>query len=233
MADVPTTMTAQDKSLAAVARKLATELLADEAVKLAQAAAEKLAAVVITDTEEAGRVADLTKAVKNGGSGLKRALDAVCKPFKDAVDEARDVVHETLDTLSRAERIGREKLTAWQEHQEKLRRAEERKAREEAEKAKADLAQQLGVRPDEVPAVEVSLPPPPKIETRRSQAGLTKVLACELYDARECPWLVLDEVTAKREFRDTMLKEGAVQLPDESIVWKGVRYYYKHTTAIR
>lgn len=249
----------KDSALSAVARKLATELLADEAVALANKAAASLSGIVITSNDEAGRVTDLTKSVRNGGARLKEALQRIIKPFKEAADEARETVRETVDTLAAAEKSGRGALDAWQEEQERISREAERKARDVAERVAREqeelarkardaavaeaalITAETGVEvppvesdlPAIVPPVEVYVPEPDKIRGETSSAGKMKKLNAELFDANECPWLMLDNKTALAEFHKSALKPGARQLEDDSIIWNGVRFFYTTSTVIR
>jgi hypothetical protein len=254
-----TELQSQHGSLTANARKLATELLAEESVAIAKKAASSLSGIVITNGEEAGRVSDLTKAVKTGNKRLKESLQEVVKPFTDAEKEARDTVRETMDTLTTAEKSGRSALDAWQAEQDRLVREERRKrqeecdrisreqaeavrvAREAAEAEAEHITEETGVLVEPkavdvsaiVPPLEIPVPEPEIIRGSASSSGKKKTLNSELYDASKCPWLVLDNKAAEAAFRKTPLIEGATQLDDDSIVWNGVRFYYTTSTVIR
>ncbi len=196
-----------------------------EAIVRAQVAASTVRGLVVTDEVSAAQLADTVRTIKAGRAELDRQRIKLIQPLNDIIEWVRGKTRPIYTVLEGAENEAREANACYQ--LEKQRRAAEAET-----KRRAVLAAQAAALAKEAAALGEEAPPPmdptPVPVSIRAAGGsgellLRRTLMVEMLDpiavAAHAPQLLrLDEAAAK-----ALLRGSKVAVPDEGIVWHGIR----------
>lgn len=225
--------------LAKQAEGFALQCLADEIVKMGRAAADSLTGLIVQTEDDAAMLADQLGMVKKAEKRLRDLEAAACAPYKGAITAIQARTSPARNELAKAAAAGNQAALAWTNLQRQRQREEEARLRREADEAAkraAEEAEVLGEEPP--PPLDVVAPAPPSVTRGGAHTIHTqKRLACELVNhvEAESEWLTLKSTLALEAFRSHVRGMGLSETEQvgESIVWKGVRFFYQESVVSR
>lgn len=225
--------------LAKQAEGLALQCLSDEIVKMGRAAGDALTGLIVQTDEDAAMLADQLGMVKKAEKRLRDLEAAACAPYKGAVTAIQARTAPARNELAKAAAAGNQAALAWTNLQRQRQREEEERQRREAEAAAQKAAEEAAVLGEEPPPpMDVVAPAPPSVTRGGAHTIHTqKRLACELVNhvEAESGWLTLSKAHALDAFRThtRMMGLSEAEQVGDSVVWKGVRFFYQESVVSR